>query len=443
MPDPVPSLTLAHGQDWARRVPTTVLTIVPLAVVILFVASFASEPGGLTADVDEVTSWTTLATYVLVGVGTALLLLGWYAPRAAVLPAAAVMLPALFVSNPLDEAPWWLFLVAYGWLLLVVMDICLLLRQRGRAPGSPPVATPGPPRSTTDHHRGIRLVSCVVLACGVVAALTIWFDWRSDLRAFAARAVPVVGEVTEVDSGWGSIQVEVEGEELEFFVNDTAAHPVGSAYLVHTDPEGEESPYGADDADPGGMSLIGIPIGASLAGAWIVVFSMGRRRRRVEALGAGIGGGLEARVEWHPTDDGFTVFAIDDVEGRHPLFLLPKVESLVEYSQPERSGVRGGIDDLREMARLVTGGAREWPPDDDTYDDLDDLDDDSGPLRHAVVTGLAGDGSLCAVHLIENGERHTVVSLRPARDPRTLRLLRARVLDRLAAMAWGREEPNG
>lgn len=432
------SLTLAEGRQWARRVPSSVLAVGPVVVAVLVVASIWNEPAGYSGDVELVTSWSEFLLGLSFGPVFGGLLLGWFAPRLGAWLMALAVLPWTFGDDTIAETAVWTSLIAWVWIAVVLLDGVLVLRQRSLSEWAP-APSASPVRWRAEHHRGVRLVAAVLLLAAITFGFVRWLDWRGDLRALAERAVPVAATVTESDTFFDSVFVELDGETREFAVNDARDHPVGSTYTVFTDPTGEMDPYGAEDADPAGWAGVGIPIGVGLLLLGLVTVEVGRRRRRLEALAADGGPGVRVLVRPHPIHEGIEVFAVDDLAGKEPFAYLPRLEPLVPRSEAEATGVRGGLQDLRDLLSHVLGvpGRRradlEGPAEhrfvDDEPEFLEPEPDDE--LVEATVLGLVRDGSLCVVRIREQGEELVLGSVRPARDSRTVHALWQAAVDRV------------
>lgn len=418
-------LTSDRGRAWARRVPTTFLTLGPALVAFLAIASVWDEPGGVSGDVAEVTSWGEFLLGVPIGAALAALLTTWFAPRPAAWVMAIAVLPPFF-----PDGYGWFGVVAWGWVGIVVLDFVLVLRQRGLSAWTP-VSTTRSRRWRGDHHLGARLVAGIVLTAVIATCCTLWLHWRGEARELANRAVPVEVEVTDVDTFVNSVFVKIHGRTTELYVNDADEHPVGSSVVVYTDPTGQMGPYGAEDADPAGWSDLGIPVGAAAGLLLLVLFEVTRRRRRVETLAGRDDPGVRVLVAPHPVHDGLEVFAVDDLHGDNPLAFLPKLEMLVPYVRDEASGFQGGLHELGRFVRFLLGvpvhrleldSARPLDPmhgleGNNPWEDLLDAG-----IREASVVGLDNDGSLCVLRL--PGHEHAMfASVRPTRDSWTVRTL--------------------
>lgn len=430
-------LTDQRGRDWARRIPTLVLSVGAAIVGLLGILASWGQPAGYADDIAEATSWGTMLACIPAGAAIAAVLLGWFVPRLGAWTVAVAVTPWFY-----GESPLWFSVVAWAWAGVVALDLALVVRQRSVSHWMS-VRAPSQTRWQADHHLGARLMAALLLAAAVATGLLLWHGWRDDARALAERAVPVETEVTAVDTVFDSVFVKLDGAEREFFVDDAHDHPVGSTFVVFTDPTGQMAPYGAEDVDPSDWSIIGLPLGAGLLLLWVVVVELGRRRRRVEALATGGGASMRALIGRHPLDGGFVVFAVDDAAGTRPLAYLPKIEQLVPRTGSEPTGVRGGIEDARGIVRRLfgaptrarRGGAYGRFRDEARFASDDPFADDR--LVAASIVGLVSDGSLCVLEVPDGDEQLMLGAVRPARDTVIAKTLIAKTLSHLPPRSAG------
>lgn len=427
--NPTTDLTAERAARWTLRVPTLVLTLGPTIVGLLAIASIWNDPGGLSGNLDEVTSWGEFLVGIPVGIAAACLLLGWFLPRPGAWAMAVAVFPPLVHDDLFPNGANWFYPVAWGWIAIVALDLVLVLRQRDLSSWLPTRADGDPTeRWRADHHLGARLLAGILLVGAVVTCVALYLNWRNDARDLSRRAVPVAAVVVSNDTFDDSVVVKVGGKRVDLFVNDAAEHPPGSTYTVFTDPTGRMAPYGAEDADPSGWSDMGIPVGAALLLLTLNCVEIGRRRRRAEHLAADGGHGARVLVRWHPVHDGVEVFAVDDTAGEHPVAFLPKLEPLVPASSTDAGGARGAGEDLTGFVRHLAGlpdptDARVTRHDHEDGTEDPDADDEPGlaELRQARVVGLVSDGSICVLRIQDGGEEIVLASVRPARDRWTLR----------------------
>lgn len=441
------ALTLEHASRWGLRVPSLVLTVGPITVAVLALASIWNEPGGLSGDVDEVTSWASFLIGVPIGAALAALVLGWFAPRPGAWAMAVAVFPPLVGDALFPDGGTWFTPVAWAWIGVVFLDLALVLRQRELAFWAPTLGRNSTPaRWQADHHLGIRLVAGALLGSVIVVCFVAFGNWRGDARALAARAVPTEVTVVSSDTAFDAVEADVDGKRHEFLVNDASEHPVGSALVVYRDPTGTMRPYNPEDADPDGWSMLGLPAGGAGFALYLVLVEIGRRRRRVEALASSEDPGVGVLVRWHPVHEGLEVFAREDRAGEQPVAFLPALEPLVPRAKDTPTGIRGGVRDLVDLVRFFVGAPELDRASAEKIEDLGAYVPDPSDgiqldvLQEATVLGMASDGAVCVIRFPEDGPESVVASVRPVRDRWTVRTLVLVALDRVLPSGKGKRK---
>ncbi|WP_028473501.1 hypothetical protein [Nocardioides alkalitolerans] len=423
-----PELTRTQAVLWARRLPTSVFTVGPWVtlVAILALDALVGTPVDYPDTVPELLSLRWVGQAVGFGMGVALVVGAWTAPRLAAYAIAGLGFAGYGLWNSLPD-----LVAGVVWTLVLAYDAVLRRRQASTAFWNGPRYRSG--RVRVDRVPWPRwravLALCAVLALvALVAAAVGYGAWRD---AAVPRSEERVGVVVDVDTEWDEVTVALptddgRGEEHTFSVYDPELEDLdlGDPVTMVVDPEGGRPTYPLGDADPeGGWEMLLNVTGAALGLVVLVAVAPAWRRRMVTATAASAPAGLRVEARWAldpPASDAggatLALFAVDAGEHDAPFAHLPLV---VPVSGDARL-LRKARYERPEMGPVPTDPrlAERW------YAIWAEMESAVPPRvlveRTAVrVHGLTSDGSTVLVTL--PGENLVLAGLRPVRDARSIR----------------------